>query len=86
MRVTAVDVWDETNEIKIQATRTTGLYRSDGKCPDGCSILPWRSGIVLVWDAPQLPKCLVTAKYLASDFRENYLFCILHLKELGPFS
>ena len=29
----------------------SGLYRSDGKRPDGCSILPWRSGKVLVWDA-----------------------------------
>ena len=29
----------------------TGLYRSDGKRPDGCSILPWKSGKVLVWDA-----------------------------------
>ena len=30
---------------------STGLYRSDGKRPDGCSILPWKSGKVLVWDA-----------------------------------
>ena len=29
----------------------SGLYRSDGKRPDGCSIIPWRSGKVLVWDA-----------------------------------
>ena len=29
----------------------SGLYRSDGKQPDGCSILPWRCGKVLVWDA-----------------------------------
>ena len=29
----------------------SGLYRSDGKRPDGCSILPWRCGKVLVWDA-----------------------------------
>ena len=27
----------------------SGLYRSDGKRPDGCSIVPWRSGKVLVW-------------------------------------
>ena len=27
------------------------LYRSDGKHPDGCSILPWKSGKMLVWDA-----------------------------------
>ena len=29
----------------------SGLYRSDGKRPDGCSIIPWRSGKVLVWAA-----------------------------------
>ena len=29
----------------------SGLYRSDEKRPDGCSILPWRCGNVLVWDA-----------------------------------
>ena len=29
----------------------TGLYRSDGKQPDGMSIIPWKRGKVLVWDA-----------------------------------
>ena len=29
----------------------SGLYRSDGKRPDGCTILPWKAGKVLVWDA-----------------------------------
>ena len=29
----------------------SGLYRSDGKRPDGISIVPWQSGKVLVWDA-----------------------------------
>ena len=29
----------------------SGLYRSDGKQPDGCSILPWSCGKVLVRDA-----------------------------------
>ena len=28
-----------------------GLMRSDGKCPDGASIVPWKSGKLLVWDA-----------------------------------
>ena len=28
----------------------TGLYRSDGKRPDGASIVPWKGGKVLVWD------------------------------------
>ena len=29
----------------------TGLYRSDGKRSDGASVVPWRGGKVLVWDA-----------------------------------
>ena len=28
----------------------SGLYRTDGKRPDGASIMPWRGGKVLVWD------------------------------------
>ena len=29
----------------------TGLYRSDGKRPDGATIVPWKQGKILVWDA-----------------------------------
>ena len=28
-----------------------GLFRSDGKKPDGLTLIPWRSGRCLVWDA-----------------------------------
>ena len=28
-----------------------GICRSDGKRPDGATILPWKSGSILVWDA-----------------------------------
>ena len=28
-----------------------GLYRSDGKRPDGASVLPWRGVKILIWDA-----------------------------------
>ena len=28
----------------------TDIYRSDGKRPDGASVVPWRGGRVLVWD------------------------------------
>ena len=28
-----------------------GICRSDGKRPDGATVMPWRSGRVLVWDA-----------------------------------
>jgi hypothetical protein len=29
----------------------TGLYRSDGRRPDGASVVPWKGGKILVWDA-----------------------------------
>ena len=29
----------------------SGLYRSDGKRPDGASLVPWQRGKILVWDA-----------------------------------
>ena len=29
----------------------TGLYHSDGKWPDGISVVPWKNGKLLVWDA-----------------------------------
>ena len=29
----------------------SGVYRTDGKRPDGISMVPWRHGRVLVWDA-----------------------------------
>ena len=28
----------------------TGLYRKDGKRPDGATLVPWKGGRVLVWD------------------------------------
>ena len=27
-----------------------GLALKDGKCPDGCTLLPWRGGKRLAWD------------------------------------
>ena len=29
----------------------SGLYRSDGKSPDGITMVPWKCGKLLVWDA-----------------------------------
>ena len=31
--------------------KPSGLLRSDGKPPDGISVVPWKSGKLLVWDA-----------------------------------
>ena len=38
--------------VKIPAhLEPTGISRSDGKRPDGATIVPWKGGRVLVWDA-----------------------------------
>src|SRR6218665_1437141 len=36
----------------IPATKEpTGLSRTDGKRPDGLTLIPWRTGCALIWDA-----------------------------------
>ena len=35
----------------------SGIYRSDGKRPDGMSIVPWKSGKLLVWDVTCADTC-----------------------------
>ena len=42
----------------------SGLYRTDGKRPDGASIVPWKGGKVLVWDVT----CLDTLAPSYSSF------------------
>ena len=38
--------------VKIPAhLEPTGISRSDGKRPEGATIVPWKGGRVLVWDA-----------------------------------
>ena len=38
--------------VKIPAhLEATGISRSDGKQPDGATIVPWKGGRALVWDA-----------------------------------
>ena len=46
----------------------TGLSRSDGKCPNVVTLVPWRSGRLLVWDTT----CLYTfaPSHLPSATRE----------------
>ena len=35
----------------LSTLEPTGLIGSDGQCPDGVTIAPWKSGWPLVWDA-----------------------------------
>ena len=39
-----------TNQIRLRL-KPSGLYLSDGKRPDGTSLVPWKRGKVLVWNA-----------------------------------
>src|SRR6218665_572889 len=41
-----------------------GLVRSDGKRPDGLTLIPWRAGRSLVWDATVADT--LAASYLAN--------------------
>ena len=47
------DIVKQTLEsIKIPChLEPSGLFRSDDKRPDGASIVPWKGGKVLIWDA-----------------------------------
>jgi len=45
-----------------------GLCRSDGKCPDGLTLVPWQSGKSLVWDVTVV--CPLADSYVASAARE----------------
>ena len=45
-----------------------GLSRSDGKCPDGLTLVPWQSGKPLVWDVTVV--CPLKDSYIASVARE----------------
>ena len=43
----------------------SGLYRSDGKCPDGASVIPWQRGNILVWDATCSDTCAASHREIA---------------------
>ena len=45
-----------------------GLCRSDGKRPDGLTLVPWQSGKSLVWDVTVV--CSLADSYVASASRE----------------
>ena len=45
---------------------TTGLYRTDGKRPDGATLVPWKGGRVLVWDVTCADTLAPSHRQLAS--------------------
>jgi len=46
----------------------SGLSRSDGKRPDGLTLIPWRAGRSLIWDVTV--SCTTVDSYLEASSRE----------------
>ena len=46
----------------------SGLSRSDGKRPDGLTLIPWRAGRSLIWDVTV--SCTTADSYLEASSRE----------------
>ena len=74
-----------------------GMLRSDGKRPDGVSMVPWRSGKCLVWDvtcvdtfAPSYRSLAVqgpgTVAVRAESLKEEKYFDLLHTHEFAPIA
>ena len=66
----------------------SGVARSDGKRPDGISMVPWKEGKLLVWDATcrdtLAPSHLSTAKKYSS-LGAKYFFVPVAYESLGVF-
>ena len=66
----------------------TGLYRSDGKWPDG-SLIPWKRGKVLVWDATcpdtLVPSYITLAGAVAEKAEKKKRTKYAHLEESHYF-
>ena len=47
----------------------SGLFRSDGKRPDGLTLVPWSSAKALCWDVTVT--CLLADSYISAAARES---------------
>ena len=88
---------------KIPATREpAGLLRSNGKRPDGLTLIPWREGRCLVWDvtvadtnaASYLPSTSISAGSAAelaavrkqAKYAQRYEFVPIAVESHGSYS
>ena len=55
----------------------SGLYRSDGKWPDGATIVPWKQGRILVWDATCPDTLAPSHQVVANDAENKNLYQVL---------
>ena len=62
-------IWRAIKKAQIPASKEPiGLSRSDGKRPDGATLVPWSRGKPLAWDVT------VPDTYAASDMQETAIF------------
>ncbi len=47
----------------------SGIMRSDGKRPDGATVMPWKNGRTMVWDATCL--CSITCSSCSHGSRDS---------------
>ena len=51
-------IWRALERADIPSTKEpVGLFRTDGKRPDGATLIPWSSGKYLTWDATVVHTC-----------------------------
>ena len=73
----------------------SGLLRRDGKRPDGVSVVPWRSGKLLVWDATCTDTFALSYRSLAvhsagavaarvESLKEEKYIDLLHSHDFAP--
>src|SRR6218665_300054 len=67
-----------------------GLFRADGKRPDGATIVPWSQGRYLAWDATIVHTCATsyitseTLKY--GEIPSSFIFQPVAIESLGQFN
>src|SRR6218665_441891 len=59
-----IHVWRALLRAGVPRTREpAGLFRTDGKRPDGATLVPWSAGKYLAWDATVVHTC--AASYIS---------------------
>ena len=61
-------IWRALNKAGVQSTKEpTGLLRSDGKRPDGVTLIPWARGRCLTWDVT-VPDTFATSHIASTPY------------------
>jgi len=69
-------LWRALTKAEIPSTREpTGLFRADGKRPDGATLVPWERGKYIAWDATIVHTC--AASYITHQSGEGESAAVL---------